>query len=157
VEYGGGVADISWEQQCLHLCLPDVGAALDVGVYAASYVSLIRGELLGTSTGFPFGDYSYLSGLGYKITGLSPFHNSLSWFYMGFASYLIARVGLDIAQNQLASPRRCDRFRCPDLHLLGFCAWAMEPCTFAFGIGQPSFLWDAYKTMPVGSARVHCL
>src|SRR4028119_1546109 len=51
-------------------------------------------ELLGTSTGFPFGHYSYLSGLGYKIAGLVPFTIPLSWFYLGIVSYLIARVGL---------------------------------------------------------------
>ncbi|WP_275575068.1 carotenoid biosynthesis protein [Neosynechococcus sphagnicola] len=51
-------------------------------------------ELLGTSTGFPFGHYTYLSGLGYKIAGLVPFTIPLSWFYLGLASYLIAQVGL---------------------------------------------------------------
>jgi uncharacterized membrane protein len=51
-------------------------------------------ELLGTSTGFPFGDYSYLSGLGYKIGGLVPFTIPLSWFYLGLTSYLLARSGL---------------------------------------------------------------
>lgn len=51
-------------------------------------------ELLGTSTGFPFGDYSYLSGLGYKIAGLVPFTIPLSWFYLGLSSYLLARTGL---------------------------------------------------------------
>lgn len=55
-------------------------------------------ELLGTSTGFPFGDYSYLSGLGYKVAGLVPVTIPLSWFYLGFASYLIARAGLDSTQ-----------------------------------------------------------
>lgn len=51
-------------------------------------------ELLGTSTGFPFGHYRYLSGLGYKIAGLVPFTIPLSWFYLGFSAYLIARAGL---------------------------------------------------------------
>jgi putative membrane protein len=51
-------------------------------------------ELLGTSTGFPFGHYRYLSGLGYKIAGLVPFTIPLSWFYLGFSAYIIARVGL---------------------------------------------------------------
>lgn len=59
----------------------------------------LSSELLGTSTGFPFGDYSYLSGLGYKIAGLVPFTIPLSWFYLGFSAYLLARAGLD-------SPRR---------------------------------------------------
>lgn len=52
----------------------------------------LTSELLGTSTGFPFGYYSYLSGLGYKIAGLVPFTIPLSWFYLGITSYLLARV-----------------------------------------------------------------
>jgi uncharacterized membrane protein len=59
----------------------------------AVFLSLTS-ELLGTSTGFPFGNYSYLSGLGYKIAGLVPFTIPLSWFYLGFCAYLLARVGL---------------------------------------------------------------
>ncbi len=52
-------------------------------------------ELLGTSTGFPFGHYRYLDGLGYKIAGLVPFTIPLSWFYVGFSAYLIALAGLE--------------------------------------------------------------
>jgi uncharacterized membrane protein len=55
----------------------------------------LSSELLGTSTGLPFGDYGYLSGLGYKIAGLVPFTIPLSWFYLGFSCYIVARVGLD--------------------------------------------------------------
>ncbi|WP_013322039.1 gamma-carotene 1'-hydroxylase CruF [Gloeothece verrucosa] len=58
-------------------------------------------ELLGTSTGFPFGHYRYLTGLGYKIAGLVPFTIPLSWFYLGFSAYIIARIGLN--QFQVAS------------------------------------------------------
>ncbi|MCX5936013.1 MAG: carotenoid biosynthesis protein [Pseudanabaena sp. LacPavin_0818_WC45_MAG_42_6] len=47
-------------------------------------------ELLGTSTGFPFGAYAYLSGLGYKIADLVPFTIPLSWFYMGFSAFLVS-------------------------------------------------------------------
>ncbi|MEH2070432.1 MAG: gamma-carotene 1'-hydroxylase CruF [Nostoc sp.] len=64
----------------------------------AVFISL-GSELLGTSTGFPFGDYSYLSGLGYKIGGLVPFTIPLSWFYVGLSSYLIAISGLKVAQK----------------------------------------------------------
>jgi uncharacterized membrane protein/1-acyl-sn-glycerol-3-phosphate acyltransferase len=49
-------------------------------------------ELLGTTTGFPFGPYSYTSGLGYKLFGEVPFTIPLSWFYMGLASYILAIV-----------------------------------------------------------------
>lgn len=54
----------------------------------------LTSELLGTSTGFPFGHYRYLSGLGYKIADLVPFTIPLSWFYLGFSAYIIARAGL---------------------------------------------------------------
>jgi putative membrane protein len=54
----------------------------------------LSSELSGTSTGFPFGDYSYLNGLGYKIAGLVPFTIPLSWFYLGISAYLLARGGL---------------------------------------------------------------
>ncbi len=55
----------------------------------------LSSELLGTSTGFPFGAYGYLSGLGYKIAGLVPFTIPLSWFYVGMCCYVLARVGLE--------------------------------------------------------------
>lgn len=54
----------------------------------------LASELSGTSTGFPFGDYSYLNGLGYKVAGLVPFTIPLSWFYLGISAYLLARGGL---------------------------------------------------------------
>jgi len=67
---------------CLGFMIPAIG------------LSLVS-ELLGTSTGFPFGHYHYLSGLGYKIAGLVPFTIPLSWFYIGFSAYVIARAGLE--------------------------------------------------------------
>jgi uncharacterized membrane protein len=67
---------------CLGFMIPAIGLSLG-------------SELLGTSTGFPFGHYHYLSGLGYKIAGLVPFTIPLSWFYVGFSGYIIARAGLE--------------------------------------------------------------
>jgi uncharacterized membrane protein len=60
---------------------------------AAVGISLTS-ELLGTSTGFPFGNYTYLNGLGYKVAGLVPFTIPLSWFYLGLSAFLLARCGL---------------------------------------------------------------
>ncbi len=54
----------------------------------------LSSELLGTSTGFPFGHYGYLNGLGYKIAGLVPFTIPLSWFYVGLSTFLLAWAGL---------------------------------------------------------------
>lgn len=48
---------------------------------AASGLAL-GAELLGTSVGLPFGDYTYSGLLGYRILGLVPFPIPLSWFYM---------------------------------------------------------------------------
>lgn len=59
----------------------------------------LTSELMGTSTGFPFGHYSYLSGLGYKISGLVPFTIPLSWFYLGFSAYVLARAGLSVVKS----------------------------------------------------------
>ena len=49
-------------------------------------------ELIGTSTGFPFGPYSYTSFLGIKILDHVPYSIPLSWFYMGFTSYILASM-----------------------------------------------------------------
>lgn len=54
----------------------------------------LSSELLGTSTGLPFGDYAYLNGLGTKIAGLVPFTIPLSWFYMGLVCFLLANTTL---------------------------------------------------------------
>ena len=70
-----------------------------LGFLVPSVLKSVGSELLGTSTGFPFGDYSYLSGLGYKIGGLVPFTIPLSWFYVGLSAYLIARSGLKVAEK----------------------------------------------------------
>ena len=63
----------------------------------------LTSELVGTGTGFPFGDYSYLNGLGFKVAGRVPFTIPLSWFYLGLSSYLLARVGLT---SQEETPNR---------------------------------------------------
>ena len=55
----------------------------------ATTISL-SAELIGTATGLPFGDYEYLDGLGTKVLGRVPYTIPLSWFYLGFTSYLIA-------------------------------------------------------------------
>ncbi len=103
------------------------------------FISLVS-ELLGTSTGFPFGHYSYLSGLGYKIAGLVPFTIPLSWFYLGFVSYLLARAGLEVDKKtnlwrhiSAISLRHgfAYRFGCFVTNLLGFCSRSGNESNFS--------------------------
>lgn len=60
--------------------------------FAVATLLPLSAELLGTSTGWPFGPYEYTDLLGPKILGLVPFTIPLSWFYMGFTSYLLSSV-----------------------------------------------------------------
>ncbi len=63
------------------------------GIFFAAAVPLsLASELIGTSTGEPFGNYAYSSFLGYKILDHVPFSIPLSWFYVGFATYLIGHA-----------------------------------------------------------------
>ncbi|MDX1977434.1 MAG: carotenoid biosynthesis protein [Pseudanabaenaceae cyanobacterium bins.68] len=80
-----GVRSLGWSK-LLCFMVPAVGLSLG-------------SELLGTSTGFPFGDYGYLTGLGYKVAGLVPFTIPLSWFYMGFACWLVAMSAIKPGKN----------------------------------------------------------
>lgn len=60
--------------------------------FCASTTISLSMELLGTTTGLPFGAYAYTDLLGYKILGRVPFAIPLSWFYMGFTAYLLATL-----------------------------------------------------------------
>jgi putative membrane protein len=59
-------------------------------------------ELLGTGTGWPFGNYSYTWGLGYKIAGRVPYSIPFSWYYLCHAAWILARGTL----NRLGSSGR---------------------------------------------------
>ncbi|GAC1408583.1 MAG: carotenoid biosynthesis protein [Candidatus Velthaea sp.] len=58
--------------------------------FFASCLLSATAELTGTKTGWPFGGYEYTDFLGYKLLGRVPFAIPLSWFYMGFASLMLA-------------------------------------------------------------------
>jgi len=57
--------------------------------FAATVISA-SAELTGTKTGWPFGGYEYTDFLGPKLLGRVPVAVPLSWFYMGFASFVLA-------------------------------------------------------------------
>jgi len=69
-----------------------VGSRKTLIFFAASTIISLSMELLGTTTGFPFGPYAYTDFLGFKILGHVPYAIPLSWFYMGFTSLILANV-----------------------------------------------------------------
>ncbi|HEX2719201.1 MAG TPA: carotenoid biosynthesis protein [Gemmatimonadaceae bacterium] len=66
-----------------------VGWARAFALLAAGFSISLAAELIGTSTGLPFGPYSYTTLLGWRVAGLVPFPIPLSWFYMLYASLAI--------------------------------------------------------------------
>ncbi|HEV8365829.1 MAG TPA: carotenoid biosynthesis protein [Gemmatimonadaceae bacterium] len=69
------------------------GARRAALLFVAAVGIALGAELLGTSTGFPFGGYAYTSLLGYRILGLVPFPIPISWFYMLYCALaLCARL-----------------------------------------------------------------
>src|SRR4028119_1002791 len=93
---GGGVVYIIFGAAAVGLySLRTLGLGATLGFLLPSVFLSLGSELLGTSTGFPFGHYQYLSGLGYKIAGLVPFTIPLSWFYVGLSTYVLARAALE--------------------------------------------------------------
>jgi putative membrane protein len=71
-----GIAAIGWRRTLLFFVIATCLSA--------------AAELTGTKTGWPFGGYEYTNFLGFKLGGRVPYTVPLSWFYMGFASYLLA-------------------------------------------------------------------
>ena len=60
-----------------------------LAIFAASFSLSLGAELLGTTTGYPFGPYGYTTQLGYLIGGRVPFNIPTSWFFMLYASLAI--------------------------------------------------------------------
>jgi len=66
-----------------------LGKKTAILVFIASFGISLGSELLGTSSGLPFGPYSYTNQLGYKVLGLVPFNIPTSWFFMLYCSLAI--------------------------------------------------------------------
>ena len=95
---GGGVVYILLGALTVALfAYRNLGVKTWLGFMLPAVILSLSSELLGTSTGFPFGHYRYLSGLGYKIAGLVPFTIPLSWFYLGMSAFVLAWAGLGAA------------------------------------------------------------
>jgi len=67
-----------------------LGARRTLLFFCAATLISASAELAGTTTGWPFGGYEYADFLGPKLLGRVPFAVPLSWFTMGFASFVLA-------------------------------------------------------------------
>ncbi len=67
-----------------------LGARRTLLFFLAATLISATAELTGTKTGWPFGGYEYTGFLGFELAGRVPYTVPLSWFYMGFASFLLA-------------------------------------------------------------------
>ncbi|WP_052890431.1 carotenoid biosynthesis protein [Thermogemmatispora carboxidivorans] len=92
INYAGSLHILFGAATVLLFGLRVVGVRRTLIFFAASTLISLSIELIGTSTGFPFGPYSYNSFLGFKILGHVPYSIPLSWFYMGFSSFLLAHL-----------------------------------------------------------------
>ena len=61
-------------------------------MFGVASVLSLGSELLGTVSGFPFGDYYYTDVLGPKLFGHVPIVIPLTWFLMMYPAYLIANL-----------------------------------------------------------------
>ncbi len=92
ISYAGSLHIIFGAATMLLFGLLFVGPRKTLIFFIASTTISLSMELIGTSTGFPFGPYSYTNFLGIKILDHVPYSIPLSWFYMGFTSYILASV-----------------------------------------------------------------
>ena len=69
-----------------------LGTRRTIIFFLVSTVLSLSSELIGTGTGWPFGNYEYTAFLGYKILDRVPFSIPLSWFSMGLVSYLLGSL-----------------------------------------------------------------
>jgi uncharacterized membrane protein len=94
----GGTAMFLGALTMIAFGLRQLGARRTLVFFLAATIISASAELTGTKTGWPFGGYEYTNFLGPKLLGRVPAAIPLSWFYMGFASLLIANA---IARNRL--------------------------------------------------------
>ncbi len=92
ISYAGSLHILFGAAAVLLFGLIAIGTRKTLIFFAVATTIPLGMELLGTSTGFPFGPYSYTSFLGFKVAGLVPYSIPLSWFYMGFTSFVLANV-----------------------------------------------------------------
>ena len=90
MEHAGAVHILLGAATMLVFGIIAFGARATLIFFAISCGLSLTSELVGTGTGWPFGNYEYTDFLGYKVLDRVPYTIPLSWFYMGFASLILA-------------------------------------------------------------------
>jgi uncharacterized membrane protein len=90
LERTGGTAMFLGALAMLAYGVAALGARRTLVFFFAATLISAAAELTGTKTGWPFGGYEYTSFLGWKLLGRVPLAVPLSWFSMGFASFVLA-------------------------------------------------------------------
>jgi putative membrane protein len=90
MEHAGALHIVLGAVAMLAYSLAWLGARRAVIFLVVSVFVSLASELIGTATGWPFGNYAYEEGLGWKVLGRVPYTIPLSWYYMGLASLLIS-------------------------------------------------------------------
>ena len=90
MEHGGATHIIFGTLAMLWFGVVAIGWLRTAIFFVAGTLLPLSAELMGTGTGWPFGGYAYTDYLGVKVAGRVPYSVPLSWFYMGFAAYLLA-------------------------------------------------------------------
>ena len=90
IDKTGGTAMFLGAIAMLAFGLNALGARRTFIFFFAATIISATAELTGTKTGWPFGGYEYTDFLGPKLLGRVPVAVPMSWFYMGFASFVLA-------------------------------------------------------------------
>lgn len=96
MNYGGAAHILFGAAAVFALAWRVIGPRKTLIFFVVSTLLSLGSELLGTSTGYPFGNYAYTDFLGYKILGHVPYTIPLSWFYLGLTAYLIGWVIVNV-------------------------------------------------------------
>lgn len=106
MNYGGATHMILGAIAVFAMGVLIVGLRRTTMFFVLAYLISASSELVGTSTGWPFGNYSYTDYLGFRLVDHVPFTIPLSWFYMGMTSYFLARLIVWMVGHRLSSTGR---------------------------------------------------
>jgi uncharacterized membrane protein len=104
-----------------------------LAIFVVGFAISLSAELVGTTTGYPFGPYSYTTQLGYLIGGRVPFNIPTSWFFMLYASLAIC------GRLLVANDSNAARWKWAALAALILAAWdvSMDPAM----VSTTHWLW----------------